>query len=90
MALFRADLQRSTVHRVTRPLERLPLGHGRAHEARRRVLTTVRRPAESRLIAANRRAATAARTALLDDPDAFIARLRGSGPEPGTETVGYR
>jgi hypothetical protein len=90
MALFRADLQRSTVHRLTRPLERVPLGHGRAHHARRRVLASLRRPTESRLIAANHEAAAAARAALLADADAFVARLRGAGPDPGTEAVGYR
>jgi hypothetical protein len=42
------------------------------------------------LIAANREAATAARAALLADADGFIARLRGAGPDPGTESVGYR
>ena len=48
VALFRADLAASPVHRLTRPLERVPVGHGRARAAKRRLLDTLRRPAETR------------------------------------------
>ena len=88
VALFRADLAGSRVHRLTRPIERVPVGHGRARTAKQRLLTTLRRPAEARRIAANRTAAETALAALLADPDAFVAMLRGRGPEPAPGTVG--
>ena len=88
VALFRADLAASPVHRFTRPLERVPVGHGRTRAAKRRLLDTVRRPAETRRIAANRQAAVSAQSALLRDPDAFLAHLRGLGPEPTADPVG--
>jgi hypothetical protein len=86
-ALFRTDVMRSRVHRVTRPLERLPVGHGRVRALKHRVLQSVRGPAEARMIAANRTAADRARAALLRDPDAFLAYLEGRGPEPAPGPV---
>jgi hypothetical protein len=88
VALFRADLARSRVHRWTRPLERVPVGRGRARDVKRRALAKLRGPAEARMIAANREAAAAAEAALLADPDAFLARLRGHGPDPVSRPVG--
>jgi hypothetical protein len=89
-ALFRADLLASPVHRMTRPLERLPVGHGRTRAVKQRVLHATRARAETRRIAANRTAGDRARAALLRDPDGFLALLTGRGPEPDPGPVGYR
>lgn len=88
LALFRADLARSPVHRLTRPLERVPVGHGRARAVKQRVLGALRRPAEARRIDANRAAAAAAQASLLRDPEGFLAFLQGRAPEPAPGTVG--
>ncbi len=88
VALFRADLARSPVHRLTRPLERLPVGHGRTRTVKLRVLRAVRGPAEARRIRANRSAAATAQASLLRDPDGFLAYLSGHGPESSGDAVG--
>jgi hypothetical protein len=76
-ALFRADLRRSTVHRLTDPIERIPVGAGRVRTVKRRALRTARGPSERRAIAVNRAAATTAREWLLRDSDDLVAHLRG-------------
>jgi hypothetical protein len=75
--LFRKDLQESRVHRLTRPLERLPVGHGAAAKAKRSVLTRARAKAEAEIGARNRVVYASLREQLLADPDALLARLRG-------------
>lgn len=75
--LFRTDLEHSAVHRVSRPLERLPVGHGTTADVKRAVLHRVRGRKETRLTARNRALYTLLRSWLLSDPDAFLAYLRG-------------
>jgi hypothetical protein len=75
--LFRRDLEQSTAHRLTRPLERLPVGSGAAASLKKSVLRTVRGRPEAELAAVNREVFSTLRTQLLTDPDALIASLRG-------------
>jgi hypothetical protein len=75
--VFRRDLQQSTVHRLTRPLERLPVGHGAARRAKQAALQRVRRGKEAQLAAANRAEYEELRRRLLAEPDALLAELRG-------------
>ncbi len=81
-SLFRRDLAVSTVHRLTDPVERIPVSWPPARRWKHRALGAVRGPAERRMIAANADAAARARTWLRDDPDGLFTFLRG-GPEPG-------
>jgi hypothetical protein len=80
--LFRKDLEGSVLHRVTRPLERLPVGTGAAATAKRRVLRGVRGRREDRLAAGNRAVYSLLRGWLLSDPDGLIAYLRGDPTPP--------
>jgi hypothetical protein len=80
--LFRQDLQHSTVHRVSRPLERLPVPSGSPAKIKRSVLQRARGRQESRLAAQNRAIFTLLENWLLSDPDGLLAYLRGSGPTP--------
>ncbi len=75
-SIFRRDLSESRVHRVTAPLERLPL-RGALGRAKRQALASVRAPAERTILERNRAVYRRARAALLTDPDAFVAYLRG-------------
>jgi len=75
-AVFRADLRRSRVHQLTRPLARLPVGSGRTRQVKRRVLRTLVGPAERRIVERNQVVAMEVRRALLEDPDRFLRRLR--------------
>ncbi len=77
--LFRRDLEHSTVHRLTRPLERVPVGQGAAAKAKRSVLHRVRGKQEAQLAAQNREVYLTFRARLLADPDVLLAELRGSG-----------
>jgi hypothetical protein len=76
--LFRKDLEQSTVHRLTRPLERIPVGQGATAKVKRSVLHAARGKSEAELAARNREVFTSLRTRLLDDPDGLIAFLRGT------------
>jgi len=78
--LFREDLQQSTVHRVTRPLERLPVGSGAPARLKRSVLHRARGKKEQQLSAQNRATYTVLRSWLLSDPDGLLAYLRGDAP----------
>jgi hypothetical protein len=75
-SLFRRDRAGSAVHRLTRPVERVPVPAW-ARASKRRVLDGLRRPTERRMVAANDDAATLARERLRTDPDAFVEWLRG-------------
>lgn len=81
-SLFRRDLATSLTHRLSRPIDRIPVRPGVARRLKRRVLRTVRGPAERRMIAANATAAGTARQWLRDDPDGLFDFLRGLGPPP--------
>jgi hypothetical protein len=87
-ALFRADVAASRAHRLTRPIERIPVGHGRARAAKQRVLRALRRRAEARIIDENRRIAREAQAWLLRDPDGLFRHLRGEDPESSPDRVG--
>jgi hypothetical protein len=83
--LFRKDLEGSAVHRLTRPLERLPVGTGTTAKVKRSVLRAARGRREQRLAAENRAVYSLLRGWLLSDPDGLIAYLRappGAGGEP--------
>jgi hypothetical protein len=75
--VFRRDLRHSPVHRLTRPLERLPVGTGAAARAKRATLRRLRSGAEARLATANRAEFERIRARLLADPDRFLSQLRG-------------
>ena len=78
-SIFRRDLAASRIHRVTAPLERLPMA-GALGRTKRSVLGRVRAPAERAIVDRNRIVFGRARSALLKDSDAFVAYLRGSEP----------
>jgi hypothetical protein len=75
--LFRKDLEGSVRHRMTRPLERLPVGSGRVAGVKRSVLHAVRGQTENELAARNDVIYAQLRDQLLSDPDRLIATLRG-------------
>jgi hypothetical protein len=76
--LFRKDLEHSAAHRLSRPLERLPVGTGAAARAKRSVLHRVRANPEARLAEQNRAFYSVLRAWLLSDPDSLLDYLRGS------------
>lgn len=76
--LFRKDLEGSVRHRMTRPLERLPVGSGRAAKVKQSVLHAVRGKTEDELAAHNGVIYARLREQLLSDPDGLIDTLRGS------------
>ena len=78
--LFRRDVDASTVHRLTRPLERLPVRGARAVRAQRAVLRRLRGSTEARLAARNRETYALLRGWLFSDPDGFVTFLRGGAP----------
>ena len=76
-SIFRRDLAGSRIHRVTGPLERVPVT-GALGRVKRSVLGRVRAPAERAIVERNRVVFGRARAALLADSDAFVAYLRGT------------
>ncbi|MGZ4678243.1 MAG: hypothetical protein ACXVKA_04040 [Acidimicrobiia bacterium] len=79
--VFRKDLEGSTVHRLTRPLERLPVGSGAVANMKRSVLHRLRGKKEDELAEQNRSVFTLLRGWVLSDPDGLIATLRGQAPD---------
>ena len=81
--LFRADLEHSRAHRLTRPIERYRPRTASTARLKARVLTFLRSKSERRIIERNGSVAANVRTWLLRDSDALIAYLRGgdSGAE---------
>ena len=75
--LFRRDLAQSTIHRATRPIERLPVGTGSVAQAKRAALTRVRGRREAQLAQQNRATFEVLRHWLLADPDGLLGYLRG-------------
>jgi hypothetical protein len=82
--IFRYDLVRSPVHRLTTPLERYPARRDRTKRMKRRALDRLRGPAERRLIDRNRVVSTAVREWLLADATDLFDFLRGRPPAAGT------
>jgi hypothetical protein len=83
--LFRKDLEGSAVHRLTRPLERVPVGTGAVAAAKRSALRRVRGGQEHRLAEENRAFYSLLRAWLLSDPDGLIAYLRGTSRSPSLQ-----
>ncbi len=90
--IFRRDLQASRVHRLTNPLERLPLA-GSPGKCKTAVLTSLRSRATRAIVERNRNVYVAVRTRLLTDPAALFSELRGHSAgasdaraEPARET----
>jgi hypothetical protein len=78
--LFRRDLDASAVHRLTTPLERIPVRGETAVRVKRAVLRRLRGSAEARLAARNRDTYALLRGWLFSDPDGLVAFLRGGAP----------
>ena len=78
--LFRRDVEGSMVHRLTAPLERVPVRSERAVRVQRAALRRLRGSTEARLAARNRETYALLRGWLFSDPDGFIAFLRGGAP----------
>lgn len=74
--IFRRDLQASRLHRLTSPLERLPLT-GSAGKVKTAVLTGLRGRATRAIVERNRNVYATVRTRLLADSTALFAELRG-------------
>lgn len=79
--LFRRDLSASTAHRLTRPIERLPVPSA-IRGAKRAVLERARGGAERSIKERNRVAYDVARDWLLRDADGLVAYLRGHADAP--------
>jgi hypothetical protein len=79
---FRRDLAASRIHRLTRPIERVPTPRPEIKRAKTALLDTIRRRPERGFVERNRRAAETARRCLDEDADAFFAYLLGRGPAP--------
>ncbi|HZJ26330.1 MAG TPA: hypothetical protein VFF40_04840 [Acidimicrobiia bacterium] len=75
--LFRRDLLASRVHRLSRPIERVPVPGAGLRRAKRRLLHAIRGRTERRLAAVNREAADELDTRLRRDPDVLFAELTG-------------
>ena len=75
--LFRKDLERSRVHRVTEPIARIRTRRESTRRFKHRVLARARTRSENRFIRANEQIAAQIRASLRDDPDGFLAYLRG-------------
>lgn len=82
--LFRADIRASWIHRVTKPIENLPIRSTALARVRTRMLRTARAGAERRLIQRNRACFAQLRASLLADSDALFARLRGDADAAAT------
>lgn len=76
--VFRQDFRESTMHRVSAPIERLPLRGRVGTAARRSALRFLRRDIEERVQLANSDSYAALRRELVRDPDGLIAYLQGA------------
>ena len=80
-SLFRADLKRSIAHRVSRPIERIPVRSARTRRWKQRMLDRVRSRANRRIAAVTHEADEKIRAWMLADSDQLMAFLRGGPPE---------
>lgn len=80
--LFRADLRQSTVHRLTMPLERVPVRGPRTRHAKQTLLRWCRGRTERRMMRRNRTVYQVVRDWLVEDDDDLLAYLRGEPPSP--------
>ncbi len=82
--IFRRDLYSSWVHRVTDPIDRIPV-RGPLRSAKRRFLTRVQARSRRTIVARNRAVYSQVWDRLVHDPDRFFAELRGRpGSAPGS------
>ena len=84
--IFRRDLRASWIHRMTEPIERIPM-KGRLRALKVSVLTRVRAKSRHAIVERNRVVYSQVWNRLVVDPDRFFAELRGcvssSGPGSG-------
>jgi hypothetical protein len=88
--VFRQDFRESTIHRLSAPIERLPMRGRLGTSARRSALRFLRRDVENRVMDDNASMYESLRSALARDPDGLISYLRGEPPTaaPGSEPRG--
>ena len=79
-ALFRKDIEGSRAHRLTRPIDRIPVRSTALQHLKRRFLAMTRSGAEQRFIARNQAAEERVREWLLSDSDGLMRYLRGESP----------
>lgn len=79
-SLFRADVKRSTAHRLSRPIERIPTRSERTRRLKQRLLDFAGSRANRRIGAVNHAADERVRTWLLADSDQLLAFLQGGTP----------
>jgi hypothetical protein len=76
--VFRQDFRESTMHRLSAPIERLPLRGRVGTAARRSTLRFLRRDIEERVVLQNSDSYAALRRELVRDPDGLIGYLQGA------------
>src|SRR5262249_51149544 len=81
--VFRRDLAASTVHRVTRPVARVPVPVPSLARRKRKLVERVRARSEQQIKASNREAFFELRAWLIEDPDGLFAHLRGEAGVDG-------
>ncbi len=82
--IFRRDLRASWVHRITDPIERIPV-RGRLRTAKQAFLTRVQARSHRAIVERNRAVYSRVWDRLVHDPDRFFDELRGRpGGAPGS------
>ncbi|MEP6623256.1 MAG: hypothetical protein ABJC79_02355 [Acidimicrobiia bacterium] len=85
--IFRRDLRASWVHRVTEPIERVPV-RGGLRTVKLALLTRVQARSRRKIVERNRAVYSRVWDRLVHDPDRFFAELRGHpGAAPGSATA---
>ena len=80
--LFRKDLKRSVIHRLTMPIERSRPRTDMTIRMKRRLLALTRSRAERRAINRNEEVASRVRSWLIKDSDGLFSYLRGTAKDP--------
>jgi hypothetical protein len=75
--VFRQDFRQSRIHRLTRSIDRIPVGTGALLTARKMLTRAMRGDVEDLLLISNQATFDALFRYLVSDPEGFIAYLRG-------------